>query len=200
MDFNKSQTKENLMRAFAGESQARNRYNISGNVARKQNLFVVEQIFNFTADQERMHAKIFYDYLKDVSGENIKIDGTYPVDISDDVVKLLRAARHNELQEYEHDYVDFARIAKEEGFSLIYNSFSMISKIEKVHAERFGIFADRIEQDKLFSSDTETEWLCLKCGQVHKGLKAPKSCPVCKHNQGYFVPIELAPYTNILMV
>ena len=99
MEFSKSITKINLVKAFAGESQARNRYTFAAAYARKNNLYVIEAVFKFTADQERAHAKVFYDLLKEASGENIEIDGTYPIDNYDNVEKLLKAAHHNEYQE-----------------------------------------------------------------------------------------------------
>lgn len=196
IEFSKSQTKDNLMRAFAGESQARNRYIFSASNARKQNLHVIEAIFNFTADQERSHAKVFYDFLKDLAGTNISVDGNYPIDIYDDVVKLLRSAQHNEYQEYEHDYAGFAKIASDEGFTKISNTFKMIADVEKTHGARFERYADMLEQNKLFISDVETQWMCLNCGHIYKGTKAPQICPICNHSQGFFIRLELAPFQN----
>ena len=145
--FLHSQTRDNLMRAFAGESQARNRYTIAAGIAHKAGLAVVEGIFLFTADQEKSHAKQFYRQLADLGGQTVKVDGTYPVDIYSDLLDYLRAAQHNEYQEWEHDYAAFARIAHEEGFDLIGHNFEMISGIEKTHGDRFGLFADLLEQD-----------------------------------------------------
>lgn len=139
VDFKKSQTKDNLMRAFAGESQARNRYTFATSQAKKQEHHVIESVFRFTADQEKEHAEIFYDHLKELTGENIHVDGAYPVDISDDLTKLLRMAQHNEYEEYDPVYKQFGDIAKEEGFSKVAASFHMISKIEKYHGDRFGL-------------------------------------------------------------
>ena len=111
LDFRDSRTRENLMRAFAGESQARNRYTFAASQARKEGLEVIARVFEFTADQERAHAKVFYDLLKSCAGETIGIDGTYPVDICPNTLGLLRAARHNEYQEWEADYRAFSSIA-----------------------------------------------------------------------------------------
>lgn len=196
MDFKESKTKVNLMRAFAGESQARNRYIFSAHEAKKSNLYVIEAIFEFTAKQEEAHAKVYYDLLEEIGGKNIAIEGNYPVDIYSTVLDLLKSAAHNEMQEYEYDYKEFGDIAKEEGFSKIANTFYSIGEVEKTHSNRFTEFANLIENNKLFISDIETEWMCLNCGYTFKGLKAPEACPICNHNKGYFVRIELAPYTN----
>ncbi len=198
IDFKDSVTKENLMRAFAGESQARNRYTIAAGVAKKQNLSVIQAVFSFTADQEKEHAEIFYNHLAELSGENIHIDGAYPIDISQDVAKLLRFAQHNEYEEHDDVYLNFAEKAREEGFSMVAGSFQMIAQIEKTHGDRFGLFADLIEQNKLFVSDVETAWMCLECGNIYRGTSVPEECPVCHHDRGYFIRLELAPYTGVL--
>lgn len=200
VDFKDSVTKENLMRAFAGESQARNRYNISGSQAKKQDLYVVQAVFNFTAEQEKQHAQIFYNHLSELAGENIQIDGAYPVDISQDVAKLLRMAQHNEYEEHDDVYLNFAEKAKEEGFAKVAASFQMIAKIEKTHGDRFGLFAELMEQNKLFVSDVETAWMCLECGNIYRGKAVPEECPVCHHNRGYYVRLELAPYTGTVKI
>lgn len=196
MNFNKSKTKENLMRAFAGESQARNRYIFSAKEAQKNNLYVIEAVFEFTAKQEDAHAKVFYDNLLEMGGGNVDVNGNYPVDVYSSVLDLLKAAAHNENQEYEVDYRKFAEEAKEEGYTKIYNIFSNIAEIEKTHSNRFDKFAKLLESNRLFINDVETEWMCLNCGFVFKGKNAPESCPVCKHSKGYFVRIELAPFTK----
>ena len=195
VDFKNSETKDNLMRAFAGESQARNRYTISASQAKKQNLYVVSAVFRFTADQEKEHASIFYNHLSSLSGENIRIDGAYPIDISQDTAKLLRLAQHNEYEEWEDVYPAFGQKAMEDGVPQIANSFNQIAKIEKVHGDRIGQLADLMEAGKLFVSDVSCKWMCLNCGHILEGTEAPQSCPVCQHNQGYFIRLELAPYT-----
>lgn len=194
VEFKQSETKDNLMRAFAGESQARNRYTFAASQAKKDGLHVISAIFAFTASQEKEHAEIFYNHLKEMAGENIIIDGGYPVDISDSVADLLRMAQHNEYEEHEPVYKAFGEKAKEEGFEKVAASFLQIAEIEKIHGDRFGKYAQLIEEGKLFVSDVETEWMCLNCGYVYKGTKAPNICPVCKHDQGYFIRFELAPY------
>lgn len=192
--FEQSETRLNLLRAFAGESQARNRYTFAAGLAKKKNLQVIEGIFTFTANQERAHAKVFYNLLQSVSGENLRIDGTYPVELYPELLQHLRSAQHNEYQEWDHDYKGFAKAAKEEWFEEISHTFSMISEIEKTHGDRFGRFADLLEQGKLFVSDVEVKWMCLNCGQIIDATMAPAVCPVCKHPQGYFIRWELAPF------
>ena len=193
-DLKNSETVKNLMRAFAGESQARNRYTFAASQAKKEGLPVIQAVFSYTAGQEKEHAEIFYNYLKDLKGETIFIDGGYPVDLYDQTVDLLKAARHNEYEEYQDVYKNFAEVAKQEGFIQISSSFSLISEIEKVHGDRFQMFADYMEQNRLFVSDVETGWLCLNCGHIQRGFEAPKACPVCHHEQGYFVRVELSPF------
>lgn len=197
MDFSKSKTRENLMRAFAGESQARNRYTFGASAANEKGLYVIEGIFTFTANQEKEHGEIFYNLLSDLADTTIAVDGTYPVDISKDVAKLLRFAQHNEFQEYDVDYKGFAQVAAQEGFANIANTFNSIAEIEKTHGERFGRAAEMLENDTLFVSSLEEEWMCLNCGHVVKATKAPPACPVCKHPQGYFVRMTLSPFVKL---
>lgn len=196
VNFRASETKLNLMRAFAGESQARNRYTFAAQQAQEQKLQVVEAVFTFTANQEKEHAQVFYNHLKEMAGETIQIDGGYPVDISQSVLELLRFAQHNEYEEHDPVYQAFGDKAMEEGFPKIAASFHQIAKIEKVHGDRFGRLADLIEQNKLFISDVECAWMCLNCGHIFTGKEAPQKCPVCEHDRGYFIRLELAPYTD----
>ncbi len=194
-----SETLQNLMRSFAGESQARNRYTFAADVCRKQNLYVLEGIFKFTAGQEKEHAEIFYNHMKPVAGDTVQIDGGYPVDLTNDVAELLRKAQHNEYEEFDPVYQTFAETARKEGFPEIASSFQLISKIEQTHGNRFGAFAKLLSEGKLFVSDVKCAWMCLNCGHIFEGAEAPKSCPVCHHDQGYFIRLEMAPYGgNIL--
>jgi rubrerythrin len=196
VDFLKSETKLNLMKAFAGESQARNRYTFAASVAKKQNLHVVEAIFSFTAGQEKEHAEVFYSLLKEAAGEKIKIDGDYPVDITESIVQLLRYAQQNEYEEHDPVYKSFGDKAQEEGFPRVASVFHNIAEIEKTHGNRFGQLADLLEQSKLFVSDMECDWMCLNCGYIYNGTQAPEKCPVCSHDKGFFIRLELAPYTG----
>ena len=196
MDFEKSRTRENLMRAFAGESQARNRYTFAAQQARAQQLEVVARVFEFTASQELAHAKVFYDALQPLAGQSITVDGSYPVDQPPDVLGLLRAAEHNELQEWQHDYAGFAQVAQEEGFQVIGKTFEMIAGIEQTHAQRFARFAQLLEAGQLFSAPGEETWMCLNCGQIVHATMAPAQCPVCRHGQDFFIRLPMAPYVG----
>ncbi len=189
MEFKQSKTRENLMRAFAGESQARNRYTFAAQAARSAGLPFIERIFRFTADQEKEHAEIFFKLLAGSEGENVHIDGAYPVENAIwPTDRLLRSAQHNEYEEARSVYPAFAAVAREEGFSAAASAFELIAKIEQTHGDRFGQLAQRIEEGKLFTADSDTmQWLCLNCGHIHTGSQVPPLCPVCKHAQGYFV-------------
>ena len=195
VDFKSSETMKNLMKAFAGESQARNRYTFAAGQAKNENLYVISAIFKFTAKQEKEHAKIFYQHLKEMAGEQIAIEGSYPVDITDSITKLLRYAEHNEMEEYGDVYKHFSEVAANEGFAKISADFKQIAEIEKTHADRFSHFADLLEQNKLFLSDVSCQWMCLNCGNVIDATQAPGKCPVCDHDRGYFIRLEFAPFT-----
>lgn len=191
VNFSSSQTKINLMRAFAGESQARNRYTFAADKAKKMGCGFIYNVFDLTANQEKAHAEIFWNYLKQENGGTVIIDSAgYPVDNFDKIEDLLRSAQHNEYEEYEKVYPEFARIAKEEGFADISFSFEKIAAVEAAHGDRFGCFAELIEKSKMFEGDEDTRWMCLNCGNIHEGKLAPKSCPVCHYDQGYFVPYK----------
>lgn len=194
VNFKESETKDNLMRAFAGESQARNRYTFAASQAKNENLYVVGAVFEYTANQEKEHAEIFYKHLEELAGETIHVDGGYPVDIANDVAKLLRMAQHNEYEEHDPIYKAFGDKALEEGFPKVASSFHKIAEIEKLHGDRFGRLAELLEERKLFVSDVKVKWMCLNCGYVFEGAQAPQQCPVCEHEQGYFIRFELSPY------
>lgn len=196
VDFKNSKTKENLMKAFAGESQARNRYTYAAQKAHEKNLHVLEEVFQFTAEQERAHGKVFYEFLTELSGENIAIEGTYPIDISESLEELLGMAEHNENEEHDIVYKEFEQVARQEGFDEISRAFFMIGRVEKMHAERFAQFKQWMENNQLFLSDVTTRWMCLNCGFVSESKAAPEVCPSCGENQGYFVRLTLSPYTS----
>ena len=181
-----SNTKINLMKAFAGESQARNRYIMSGSQAKKENLNIIEKVFNFTANQEFEHAKLFYKYLSELHGESINITADFPVDIYNNTLDLLKCAQNNEYAEYNNIYKSFGDEAKQEGFIEISEIFYKVADIEKIHGDRFSRFINLIESKKLFDSVKQESWVCLNCGHIHVGSQAPEECPVCKHNQGYY--------------
>lgn len=192
--FKESKTKENLMKAFAGESQARNRYTFAAEEARKQKLYSVADIFMFTAEQERAHAERYYELLKEAAGENIEICGGFPVDQYEEIVMLLEAAKHNEFEEYEDVYQNFGDIAKEEGFLEIASAFYQTAEVEKVHGKRFETVANMLKDGTYFETPEEQQWMCTNCGYIHTGKRAPSICPLCRHDRGYFIPLSLAPY------
>ena len=197
VNFNESQTRLNLMRAFAGESQARNRYTIAASKAKSQKLHVVEAVFTFTANQEKEHAEIFYNHLKSLAPSSLTIEGGYPVEAGLAAAELLQLAQHNEYEEYNNVYKNFAKVADEEGYPEAAFSFKNIAEIEKIHGDRFGELANLLKEGKLFVADTETKWMCLNCGYVFSGKEVPPQCPVCSHDRGYFIRLALAPYTAL---
>ena len=194
VNFSESRTKENLMRAFAGESQARNRYTIAAERAEEGGMLTIADVFRYTADQERAHAERFYSLLKDLSGETVHIDGTYPIDQQDTLPELLRAAEHNEHEEYADVYQAFGDTAKEEGILQAASAFYQIAEIEHVHEKRFGALADMLGSNMYYHSEQVSRWMCTNCGYIHEGQAAPKVCPVCRHEQGYFLPYAMACY------
>lgn len=194
MDFKESKTKENLMRAFAGESQAQNRYTFAAEAAHEQKLYIIEDVFKFTKNQEKEHARIFFDFLKDFSGSEITVDGTYPVEKYTDIKTLLKNAHINEMHEHDTVYKEFAQIAKDEGFEEISLKFRHIADIERFHGERFEYFLRLYESGMLFEAANEGRWMCLNCGHIHFGKSAPAMCPVCRKEIGYFVRSELAAF------
>ena len=189
VDFRNSETKDNLMRAFAGESQARNRYTFGAGQAKREKQEVISRVFLYTAEQEKEHAEIFYKHLKELAGETIHVDGGYPVDLTENLAELLRMAQHNEYEEHDDVYKKFGDKAKEEGFDDVARSFYNIAEIEKFHGDRFGRFAEYLEQNRLYVSD-------VKCGWICESDQAPKRCPVCDHDQGYFIRLELSPFAD----
>lgn len=192
--FEDSQTKINLMKAFAGESQARNRYTFAAEEAREQGMYAISEVFLFTADQERAHADRFYDLLKGLSGQTIDICGSFPIDKQDTLEGLLDAAQHNEYEEADDVYIAFGNIAKEEGFMEVASAFFQIAEIEKIHGNRFGELAAMLKDGTYFETPESEKWMCLNCGNIHTGNKVPGVCPVCRREKGYFIPLSMAPY------
>lgn len=195
--FMSSQTRKNLMAAFAGESQARNRYTIAASVARQQKLYIVENVFLFTAEQEREHGQIFYNYLAELSPGMVEVEASYPIDPLENVTQMLLDAKKNEYIEYEKIYKQFGDRAMQEGYSEIASSFYMIGQIEQTHGDRFHCYASLMEREMLFKSQIEVEWMCLVCGHIHFGKEAPLICPVCGRTQGNFIRRMMEPYACI---
>lgn len=184
MSIKGTKTEKNLLKSFAGESQARNRYTMFAKAAQKEGFEQIAAIFIETAEQEFQHAKTFFNYLE--SGENLEITAMYPAGKVGTTAENLKAAAMGEHEEWEDLYPEFAKIAEEEGFKEIATSFKMIAKVEAEHEKRYLKFLQNIETNKVFEKEEEVEWMCRKCGYVHKGKKALKTCPACKHPEAYF--------------
>lgn len=186
-DLKTSKTKENLMRAFAGESQARNRYTFAGEVAKKENLKIIQDLFDYTANQEKAHAQEFMEHLQQFSGEEIIITGTYPAEYETSTLKLLRLAEEHENAEHVSIYAEFGDVAKKEGFEKVATLFKNIASIEAEHASRFKRYADRLQNGTLFKEEQSVPWMCTNCGFIYEGISAPLKCPVCGVSQDYFI-------------
>ncbi|MDF2542808.1 MAG: rbr [Herbinix sp.] len=184
-----TKTLENLMKAFAGESQARMRYTYFASVAGKEGYKQIQNIFMETAENEKEHAKVFMKLaLAGLDGENpapVDINATYPFSFGDTVANLKSAAA-GEHEEAELDYPAFAKTAKEEGFLEIAGRFLLIAKVEKHHAERYLKLLENIENGTVFKKDGKVFWKCINCGYIHEGDGAPELCPACAHPKSYF--------------
>ncbi len=180
---------ENLLKAFAGESQARNRYTFYASVARKEGYRQIEAIFLETADNEKEHAKVFYKHLlKGLRSDiptAVEISAAYPV-AQGDTLANLKAAAAGENEEWTVLYKGFAEIAREEGFPEVAESFSYISLVEEKHEARYLKLAANIEDGKVFKKDEMVSWKCGNCGYIHEGGNAPDCCPACNHSQSHF--------------
>lgn len=179
-----SKTEKNLLKSFAGESQARNRYTYFAKAALKEGFQQISSLFLETADQELQHAKVFFSYLE--SGEALEITAMYPAGKVGTTAENLKAAANGEHEEWSEIYPEFAKIAEEEGFKDISVSFKMIAKVEAEHEKRYAKLLENLTKEKVFEKDEDVEWMCRKCGYVHKGKKALKNCPACKHPIDYF--------------
>ena len=189
-----SVTKENLLKAFSGECQAWRRYQFAASIAKAQKLHVLYYLFNYTSEQEKEHAEVFYNHLKEFSGQEISINANYPIDNTNDLVELLRLSSQHEAAEHDTIYKTFGDKAQEEGFMPIAFSFQQIAAIEKTHSDRFAHYLSLMQSGTLFENSTPIEYLCLNCGHIHRGTGAPQVCPVCQHDQGYFIRRECSPF------
>ena len=188
-------TKENLLKAYAGECQARTRYEMAGEVAKNNGLHLLEHLFTFTASQEKEHAIVFYNLIKsNFKDENITIEGNYPVDMSNTLTDLLQYAANNENDEANNIYPSFANEAKAEGFNEVANVFDMISDIERYHRDRFKHYLSLIDNNKLFNDNQNVSWMCLNCGFIYEGNQAIEQCPVCNHPIGYSIRLNETPF------
>ena len=178
-----TKTEKNLLKAFAGESQARNRYTYFASVAKKAGLEQIANIFLETAENEKEHAKIFFKHLE---GGDLEITVTYPAGVISDTKTNLEAAAAGENMEWTALYADFAKTAKDEGFAEVARSFEQISKVERFHESRYRKLISNIGNGEIFKNKETVKWHCINCGFVLEGLEAPKECPACKHPQAYF--------------
>ena len=178
-----TKTEKNLLAAFAGESQARNRYTYFASAARKEGFEQIANIFLETAENEKEHAKIFFKHLE---GGDVEITAAYPAGVIGDTKSNLEAAAAGENMEWTTLYANFAKIAKEEGFLEVAISFEQISKVEKFHESRYRKLIANIAGNEVFKKKTTVKWHCTNCGYVHEGPEAPKECPACKHPQSYY--------------
>ncbi len=178
-----TKTEKNLLAAFAGESQARNRYTYFASAARKAGYEQIANIFTETAENEKEHAKIFFTYLQ---GGDLEITASYPAGIIDDTKANLASAAAGENMEWTTLYVNFAATAKAEGFPEVAVSFKQIAKVEKFHESRYRKLLNNLENNQVFKRKEVKKWHCANCGYVHEGTEAPKECPACKHPQAFY--------------
>jgi len=178
-----TQTEKNLLKAFAGESQARNRYTYFASAARKEGYEQIANIFMETAENEKEHAKVFFKYLE---GGDTEITAAYPAGMIKDTKANLEAAAAGENMEWTILYADFARTAWDEGFTDIADSFEQIAKVEKFHESRYRKLMSNVATGEVFKKKSTIKWHCTNCGYVHEGPEAPKECPACKHAQAYY--------------
>lgn len=178
-----TRTEKNLLKAFAGESQARNRYTYFASVAKKEGFVQISGLFTETADNEKEHAKVFFKYLE---GGPVEITAMYPAGKIGTTAENLLAAADGEKEEWSVLYPDFAAIADEEGFADVATSFREIAEVESWHERRYRKLLENVENRWVFARETTVRWKCLNCGYVHEGPTAPDECPACKHPQAYY--------------
>ncbi len=178
-----TQTEKHLLMAFAGESQARNRYTLFANKAKKEGYEQIAAIFLETAEQERVHAKKFFSFLE---GGDLEITATFPAGIVGSTTENLMAATAGEKEEWEELYPEFARVAEEEGFKEIAVAFRMIAKAEMTHSDRYDRLIAKLKAGEVFEDGEKILWYCRKCGYIHEGKTPPKVCPACQHPQAYY--------------
>ena len=180
-------TEKNLLKAFAGESQARNRYTFFASVAKKEGYEQISGVFTETAEQEKEHAKRFFKYLE---GGDVEITATFPAGRIGTTIENLKAAAMGENEEWDVLYPEFAKVAEEEGFPEIARTFLNIAKVEAEHERRYLKLLSRITDGNFFVRDGEIWWQCRNCGFTYKGSEAPGECPSCNHPQAYFEPMK----------
>jgi len=183
MEFKGSKTEKNLLAAFAGESQARNRYTYFASEAKKAGYEQISAIFLETADNEKEHAKLFFKLLK---GGEAEIIAGYPAGVIGDTAVNLKAAAAGERLEWTTLYQNFSEVAGKEGFVEASQTFAQIAKVEKEHEARYLGLLKNLQEGKVFKKDASIRWHCRNCGYVHEGKEAPDKCPVCSHPRAFF--------------
>jgi rubrerythrin len=178
-----TETEKNLLKAFAGESQARNRYTYFASKAKKEGFEQIAAVFTETANQEKEHAKRLFKFLE---GGEVEITASFPAGVIGATLENLKEAASGENHEYTEMYPEFAKIAEEEGFKDIAVVFRKIAVAEEAHEKRYLALMKNIEEGKVFVKDSEVKWQCGNCGYVHVGDKAPEKCPACDHPKAYF--------------
>ncbi len=178
-----TKTEKNLLAAFAGESQARNRYSFFASAARKEGLEQIANVFTETAENEKEHAKVFFQYLE---GGDTEITAAYPAGMVKDTKSNLEAAAAGEKMEWTAIYANFSKTAGDEGFPEVARSFEQIAKVEKFHESRYRKLASNIASGEVFKKKSAVKWHCINCGYVFEGTEAPKQCPACKHPQAFY--------------
>jgi rubrerythrin len=178
-----TETEKNLLKAFAGESQARNRYTYFASVARDKGFEQISAIFLETAENEKEHAKVFFKYLE---GGDLEIEATYPAGKKGTTEENLLAAAEGEKLEWGTLYPNFEQVAREDGFEEIATSFKEIAEVEEKHEKRYRTLLENVINGTVFKRDVVVKWKCRNCGYVHEGKEAPKECPACKHPQSFY--------------
>jgi len=185
MELKGSRTEKNILTAFVGESQARNRYNYFASQAKKEGYIKIQAVFEETAAQEKEHAKRLFKLLQ---GGEVEIDGAFPAGVIGDTLQNLAAAAAGENHEHTRMYPSFAEIAEEEGFGEIAEIFRAIAVAERYHEQRYRAFIKKMEDGTMFEGGGATRWRCRNCGYIHEGTGAPEECPACAHPRAHFEP------------
>jgi len=178
-----TQTEKNLLAAFAGESQARNRYTYFATVAEKEGYLQIAELFRETADNEKEHAKRFFKFLE---GGAVEIVAAYPAGMIATTIENLKAAAAGEHEEWTKLYPEAAKVAREEGFPEVADAFEYIAKVETAHENRYLKLLANVEKGEVFKKVQTTKWKCRNCGYIHEGTEAPTNCPACRHPQKFF--------------
>ena len=183
MSLKGTRTEKNLLTAFAGESQARNRYTYFASKAKKEGYVQIAHVFQETADQEKEHAKRLFKFLE---GGEVEVTASFPAGVIGSTLENLRAAAEGEHYEYETMYPEFARIAREEGFNEIACVLEAIAVAERQHERQYKALAENIEKGRVFKREEPVKWRCRNCGYIYEGTEAPEKCPACAHPQAHF--------------